>query len=159
MTQENPKPRHISLVYSSHTLIDLEEVMEDTGIEFNPMDVIEVQVKWNTAWITLNTGAEIEYEFLNSAEESLDYKRPDRMSLVTEEMLQISQAGYAEPLRPVEPTQFEKTVMPAINALILSRKVNDFEVVNDRLYNKSGQRVRVTQTGIERLIKSITVSD
>lgn len=157
MTQETPKPRYIEMIYSGHTTVDLEEVMEETGIQFNVEDVKVIQVKWNTLWITLNNGLEIEYEFENYASETMDYKRPDRALLLTEEMLQISQAGYAERLTPDEPTEFEKAVLPALKALIDSRQVTDFKVDNHhRLYNESGQRVRVTPLCIERVIKAIT---
>jgi hypothetical protein len=157
MTQETPKPRYIEMVYSGHTTVDLEEVMEETGIEFNVEDVRVVHVKWNTVWIVLNNGVEIEYEFENYAHETMDYKRPDRASLLTEEMLQISRAGYAERLTPDEPTRFEKAVMPALKALIYSRQVTDFKVDDHhRLYNKGGNRVRVTPMCIDRVIKAIT---
>lgn len=157
MTQETHKPRYIEMVYSGHTTVDLEQVMEETGVEFKLEDVRVIQIKWDTLWITLNNGIEIEYEFENYASETMDYKRPNRASLLTEEMLMISQAGYAERLTPDEPTEFEKTVMPALKALIYSRQVTDFKVDNHhRLYNKSGQRVRVTPLCLERVIKAIT---
>lgn len=157
MTQETPKPRYIEMVYSGHTAVDLEQVKEETGIEFNVEDITVISIKWNTLWITLNSGIEIEYEFENYADETMDYKRPDRATLLTEEMLQIAQAGYAERLTPDEPTEFEKAVLPALKALIDSRQVTDFKVDNHhRLYNKSGQRVRVTPLCIERVIKAIT---
>lgn len=155
--QETTKPRYIELTYSGCTAVDLEQVMEETGIEFEPEDVKAVHIKWDTLWITLKTGVEIEYQFENYASETMDYKRPDRASLLTEDNLVIAQAGYAEQLTPNEPTEFEKNVLPAIKALIDSHLPADFKVDNHhRLYNKSGQRVRVTPLCLERVIKAIT---
>ena len=159
MTARTPyssTPASVELVYEGHTAVEFDEIKQELNIDFNDDDIKHMHVKWDTLYITFNDGSEVEYEFTNWSSDTVDYKRPSRMTLMTVDGLSISTAeGYGEPLKVDEPNRFELAMLPAIDALLKAKNNTEFKVENNRLYNSAGNRVRLCSLGIERFMELI----